>query len=118
MMTLQAKSTKESLVIGTPSDAPKSVRSDIIYLEINAAKPFPIPNTTSIDDLLKEFEADAEMASAMATARKTIANTLYSDNAVTFSAIRLAAGLSQDQLAQKSMTSQSHIARIEAGKTD
>ncbi len=57
------------------------------------------------------------MAKAISKARKKMAESLYGQS-VNFSALRLAAGLSQDQLAARVKTSQSHIAKIEAGKND
>lgn len=118
MTTLQAKSINESLLIGVPSSSPRSAKANITYLEVNAAKPISIPNTTSIDDLVKEFETDGEMATAIAQARSNLAETLYGHEPITFSSIRLSAGLSQAQLAARAETSQPYIARIEAGKND
>ena len=103
--------------IGKHSLTPSSFNPNILYYEFNAASPSPIANTTDIDDLIKEFEQDAEMAKAISNARKKLAADLYSKS-VSFSSLRLAAGLSQDQLAAKVKTSQSHIAKIEAGKND
>ena len=54
----------------------------------------------------------------MQQARKRLADTLYADESETLSALRLAAGFSQAQLAEKAATSQPHIARIERGQTD
>lgn len=117
-MTLTALSTNESLVIGTPYDAPKSGQAKILHYQVNAAKGLPVLNSTPIDDFIKEFSDDVEMVDALANARKGLSEVLYGTDAPTFSAIRLSAGLSQDQLAEMAMTSQSHIAKIEAGKND
>lgn len=54
----------------------------------------------------------------MQQARKRLADTFYADESETLSALRLAAGFSQAQLAEKALTSQPHIARIERGQTD
>lgn len=118
MTISQAKLTKESFPIGNRFDTPISTRGNIISIEVSAAKPLPIANTSSIDDFINEFETDPEMSTAMANARHELATILYNDNPVTFSAIRLSAGLSQEQLADKASTSQSHIAKIESGKND
>jgi predicted transcriptional regulator len=61
---------------------------------------------------------DEKKAAYMQQARKSLAETLYADEPETLSALRLAAGLSQAQLAEKAYTSQPHIARIERGQTD
>lgn len=131
--TLQATSINESSQIGEQSNAPlgvsaniicntpstpQSVNANIVYLEVNAAKPIPIPNTTSIDDLIKEFEVDPEMAAAISQSRSDLSDHLYAGKPVTLSSVRLSAGMSQSQLAEKISTSQPHIARIESGKTD
>ncbi len=90
----------------------------VIYREFSAPRPLPISNTVSIGDLVEEFSADPGMAAAIVTARQNLAKTLYSDEIDSLSALRLLAGLSQSQLAERVGTSQSHIARIEAGQTD
>ena len=69
-------------------------------------------------ELLREFEADPEMAPLLAEARREIAREWYSDGAPTLARLRLAAGLSQARLAGRAATSQSHIARIELGQVD
>ena len=117
-MTLTPPSTNESLVIGTPYDAPTIGQAKILHYQVNASQGLPVLNSTPIDDFIKEFSDDAEMVDALANARKGLSEVLYGTVAPTFSAIRLSAGLSQDQLAEMAMTSQSHIARIEAGRND
>ena len=114
-------SATESLQIGAPYNlgiSPASAPARVIYGQFNAAQPLQLPGTVSLDSLLSEFEADHEMSEHLADARKTLSETLYSDEPHTFSALRLKAGLSQLQLAQKVGTSQSYVARIEAGQTD
>lgn len=105
------------MLIGNPSLTPSSNRPNIFYFEFNAASPSSIANTTDIDDVIKEFEQNSEMAKAISKAREKMAESLYGQS-VSFSGLRLAAGLSQDQLAARVKTSQSHIAKIEAGKND
>jgi ribosome-binding protein aMBF1 (putative translation factor) len=68
--------------------------------------------------LVREVEADARKAAYMQQARKRLADALYADEPETLSALRLAAGLSQAQLAERASTSQPHITRIEKGQTD
>jgi len=67
---------------------------------------------------VKEAEADTNKAAYLQQARQRLAATLYADEPETLSALRLAAGYSQAQLADKAATSQPHIARIERGQTD
>lgn len=119
MTTPTLKSLEESSLIGALSESATATSSNnVIYREFNIAKPDTLPNTSSLDDLIDEFEADPDMAQRMAQARHKLAETLYADEPDTFSALRLAAGLSQTQLAERADTTQSHIARIESGKTD
>lgn len=112
-------SASESFQIGvTSSPSPASAPARVIFAQFNASQPAPLPNTVSLDSLLSEFEADQGMAIHMAEARQELAESLYADEPNTFSVLRLRAGLSQSQLAESVGTSQSYIARIEAGKTD
>jgi len=68
--------------------------------------------------LVREFEADPQMSARLAAARRNLAAAVLQDEEKTLRALRLNAGLSQDQLAARMNTAQSHIARIEQGKTD
>lgn len=121
--TLQHQSTSALSPTGTQFNLsnienPKSVKADIIRLEIKASQPLSVKNSKDIDDVIAEFEMDLEMAAAMADARKKLSQTLYNENPQTFSAVRLAVGMSQEQLAVKAFTSQPYIAKIEAGRND
>ena len=98
--------------------SPVSAEAKVYTFEARAPIPAKIPNTISIDNLVAEFEQDTAMADALATARRKMAKEGYSAKAGTLAYMRLEAGLSQSQLAAKVGTSQSHIARIEAGKND
>lgn len=116
MTTSTATLRDESLLTGAPS-SPAGSRGRVIVGEFSAARPLPLPGTTRLDDLLDEFAGDAELQAAMVDARRSMAATVYADE-TSLSALRLRAGLSQAQLASRAGTSQSHIARIEAGTTD
>lgn len=118
MTTLPAISPRESLPIGARSEIKTGSPAPVIYREFNTPRPMPVANATGLDSLLAEFEADAEMAEAMAQARQELAAEIYQDEPETLSALRMAAGLSQAQLAKLAETSQPHIARIERGVTD
>ena len=54
----------------------------------------------------------------MAEARRQFGKTVADGESVSLRSLRLEAGLSQDQLAVKCVTAQSHIAKIELGQTD
>jgi len=110
-------STNESFLIGMPYSTSQG-SGHVIYREFNTAIQPPIPNTISIDDLVNEFEADPEMAGHLANARRSLSDNLYAENQNTLTSARLAAGMSQTQLAERVGTSQSHIAKIELGRTD
>lgn len=117
MTTSAAKSPKESLQIGETCNQAAS-GDVVIYREFEAARALPLPNTVSLESVLEEFEADPGMAERMRNARREMALSAYADEPDTLSALRLAAGLSQKQLAELTETSQPHIARIEGGQTD
>lgn len=118
MTTLPATSRKESLPIGARSEPETGSLAPVVYREFSPPGPIPLTNTVGLNSLLAEFESDEEMASMLARSRKDLAASLYEDEPNTLSACRLAAGLSQLQLAKLVGTSQPHIARIEGGTTD
>lgn len=118
MTTSRAISPDESLPIGVPSSPSTNSGAAIIQRSFHASRPLALPNTISLEALTAEFEADEAMAQHMATARQELAPLLYGEGAQTLSALRLASGLSQSQLAQRVGTSQPHIARIERGNND
>jgi len=111
MTTATAPLPSESFPTGSPR-SPEPPR------ELETDHPPVLKGFIPLDDLLAEYEKDEEMRAAMTRARKRVAETMYHDEPHCFSALRLKAGLSQAELAERSKTSQSHIARIEAGTTD
>lgn len=118
MTTSTAPLPSESWATGAPS-SPKSNPTGLIHkFEFSAPRSLPLPGSVNVDALVKEAEADTNKAAYMQRARKRLAATLYADEPETLSALRLAAGYSQAQLADKASTSQPHIARIERGQTD
>jgi ribosome-binding protein aMBF1 (putative translation factor) len=60
---------------------------------------------------------DPAYAARMAAARARVGQSVFSDEPNSIAAVRLRMGLSQTKLAEKIGTSQSHIAKIEGGKT-
>lgn len=117
-MSSTATLQSESLQIGGQSSPATTSNTTILYREFGAARPYPLANTRSITSVISEFEADTIDAAHLAEARRNLAATLYTDESETLSALRLNAGLSQTQLADRAGTHQPYIARIERGQTD
>ena len=67
---------------------------------------------------MARFEADPEKAALMTEARSNFARAVFKDGVATLRSLRLSRGLSQEQLAAKLKTAQSHISLIEMGKND
>lgn len=105
------------LPTGAPS-SPSSTVGKVIVGEFSAARPLPLPEMVKLDDVFDELSADTELHNALAEARRAMADSVYATESTSLSALRLRAGFSQKQLADVVGTSQSHIARIEAGITD
>lgn len=93
-----------------------STSENVVYLEVNAARPLPIRSTKTLDSILRRHESNPQRAAKLAAARRRLAPVLRGDG--TLADLRLQAGLSQHQLAIKARTSQPHVARIESGKND
>jgi DNA-binding XRE family transcriptional regulator len=78
-----------------------------------------IGRTKNLRAVLAKSERDPRFAGYLAEARKQLAREAFPDAETrSLQALRLAAGLSQTQLAEKIGTAQSHIALIEQGKND
>ena len=69
-----------------------------------------------IDDYVAQLETDPVQAADLAHARKQFAASIYGDQDLTISALRLRAGMSQATLAKALHTSQAHVSRIEHDK--
>lgn len=119
-MSQQATSDGEYLQSGPNSEVVSFATGNVVIFEPVAPTPLPapIPNARSLSDLIDEYEQSADAAALLASGRREVAQTLYADEPESFSALRLAAGMSQKQLAALVGTSQPHIARIELGKAD
>ena len=118
MMPLTTPSRNEYLKTGVTYETSTSYESRVINLEVIFPRPRPIPNTVDVGAVFNRYEADPLRAQLLARSRQRLSTALYEDEPNSFSALRLATGLSQTQLAERVETSQSHIARIELGKTD
>jgi DNA-binding XRE family transcriptional regulator len=84
--------------------------------------PTPAPalgRTRSLRAVLAKRENDPRFAGHLAEARKHLAREAFPEEGKrSLQGLRLAAGLSQTQVAEKIGTAQSHIALIEQGKND
>lgn len=118
MTTPTTNSTNESPMIGSRSNAAASTPATVIYKEFSAARPLPLPNTVSLDAMVAEFEKNPDIANRLADARRKLAEELYGERSQSLSALRLAAGFSQAQLAARCGTTQPYLSKIEMGKTD
>lgn len=79
----------------------------------------PLPaGFVDIDALLEKEEADPNTKQAIATGRKTVAENYYAGDRPSVAFYRLRNGWSQKELASRAGTSQSYIARLEAGDID
>lgn len=97
---------------------PVSLKLDILHVEVKAEQFIPVKNAISIDALVSEFESDKQMAAAIVDARKLNSSSYNFNGHPTFTSLRLTQGMSQDQLANRAATSQSYIAKLEAGRND
>lgn len=115
---MTAISIDASLQIGTLSvEDSKSSQGIVAWANFDTRRPLPLKNTTSLIDLAKEYSQDERKAELISAARARAANILYKDEN-TLKAIRMRAGLSQSELAERANTTQPHVANIEKGKVD
>jgi len=75
------------------------------------------PNFQPINDFVSELEQDPKIKDQIQKARKAVKETFYPEE-ITLKSLRLCKGWSQTQLAEKIGSSQSHVAKMESGKTD
>lgn len=79
----------------------------------------PLPaGFVDIDALVEKEEADPAVREAIAAGRRSVAESYYADEPRSLSYYRLRRGWSQKELAGRLGTSQSYIARLEAGDID
>lgn len=99
---------------------PAARPAPVFNLEFSAPRALPLANTSSLNSVIDDFKAKSpEFVEHLKQARRKLVDTIYSEEKETsLSALRLKAGLSQAELAEKINTSQSYIARIENGITD
>ena len=113
----------------TASGFPESVRRSLVAVPetrgthvvvlapITIDAPLPA-EFIDIDALVEQEEADPVARRAIAAGRRTIAESYYAAASRSLSYYRLHNGWSQKELAGRMGTSQSYIARLEAGDVD
>lgn len=81
--------------------------------------PAPLPaGFLDIDQLVEEAEHDPAARDAIAAGRRAVADSYYAKQPRSLAWYRLKRGWSQKELATRMNTSQSYIARLEAGDID
>lgn len=91
-------------------------RCKVFRFESYTAKDAPAPQKfADIDDIVAQWESDPAKATMLERARQWTVDSGLVGDAETLRSLRLRKGWSQQNLANKIGTSQSHIARIERG---
>jgi DNA-binding XRE family transcriptional regulator len=96
--------------------AEPEVSGQVIFRQFGIASTQPLKGATTLADFMAELESDKDMAPRLAVARRALAGSL--DPTRTLRHLRLAAGLSQEKLAERAHTTQPYIARVESGMLD
>jgi len=102
------------------TETPKSSRGSVYFLEpVAVPVTSPLKSGKPLAEIVRKFEQNATVRAHLETARRQMVASIPQERA-TFRTLRLAAGLSQTALAEKAGdgTTQSYIARIEAGSLD
>tara|TARA_R110002072_G_scaffold113009_2_gene242424 strand:+ start:780 stop:1217 length:438 start_codon:yes stop_codon:yes gene_type:complete len=108
--------THEDETFVRATTAPKT-RSDVRYVKFEPQRPRKdgLLSVKDINQLLGAHDPHHEQG--MVDARRWVGETIYAgENSLR--ALRLGAGITQGELAAAINSSQSHVARIEAGKVD
>lgn len=102
---------------GLPQSPAVSTRAPCRVYEIATAAADEVKSEafSDFDRLVSEEEATAEGSAALSEARRWVGSTFYGDRP-TLASLRLAAGLSQRQLADRCGVEQPHISRYESGR--
>jgi ribosome-binding protein aMBF1 (putative translation factor) len=106
------KASNGSLAAGTATSA------RILTFEASLP-PAPLASkNTAFAKLRARLEADAQTSEKLASARAWVAEKAYADEGETIKSLRLKKGWSQQVFAEKLMTTQAQVARIEKGNID
>ena len=89
----------------------------VVLAPVTVEAPLP-PNFVDIDTLVEQAATDPVAKVAIADGRKAIAENYYGAEPRSLAYFRLQKGWSQKELAMRVGTSQSYIARVEAGDID
>lgn len=89
----------------------------VVLAPVTVESPLP-PNFVDIDTLVEQAATDPVARVAIADGRKAIAENYYGAEPRKLAYFRLHKGWSQKELAMRVGTSQSYIARVEAGDID
>jgi len=102
----------------TLAAVPETRGAPVVVLEPIAIKA-PLPSGfEDIDPLVERIQTDPETQQAIAAGRRAVAEHHYAGSPRTLSYYRLQRGWSQKEFAALLGTSQSYVARLEAGSID
>lgn len=105
-------------MIGTAPQAVSALEypGQVIYGCFDLPSAEPLNGAVTVTDFLAGLEADPSIAPLLAKARVDLGAVI--DRTGTLRDLRLAAGLSQAKLAALADTTQTYVARVEAGNLD
>lgn len=98
-------------------DSQPESSGSVLYFEFAATTAKPLTGVKPLSEILRQLEDRPGIAGHLAQARKDLEKMMDTEQN-SLRALRLAAGLSQAKLADRAHTTQSNVARIEAGTLD
>ena len=98
----------------TQTESFLSQRPFVVWGQFAPSSAVPAAKLTPVSDVIADWEQNPQRRAAMEEARRWAATAL-GDDGDTVRTLRLRKGWSQARLASEISTSQSHVARIEAG---
>lgn len=108
-----------SMTNGSPQVSSTAVKPGaVVHLEFSV-KPTPLSQKNSrFKGLLERISSDSNLRSEIQDARAWVADTLLDPEGETIRSLRLKKGWSQQDFADRLLTTQAQVARIEKGNTD
>jgi ribosome-binding protein aMBF1 (putative translation factor) len=97
---------------------PETLGTPVVILAPVIVEAAPPEGFVDIDVLVEEQELDPVSRQAIKAGREAVADNYYNTEPKTLAWYRLKKGWSQKELAGRMKTSQSYIARLEAGEID